>query len=212
MNTKRSRLILLLLVFFSANVTAAPEQFREGMHYQLITPSQPHKSDNKVEVIEFLWYGCESCYVIQSGLERWKSANNNLIDYQRMPAITNDDMTLMARAFYTAEVLGIVNKIHRPLFEAIHRYRRQLKTEQDLADFFNEHGVSEKDFREAFSSSYVAGKVRKAKTIGSRYGIAGAPTIVINGKYRVDSSMVTSPDELIAVIDFLVKKEIGKKI
>jgi len=212
MKFKIAWLIPFVFISLCCNVTAAPQQFREGTQYQLITPAQPHKANNKVEVTEFLWYGCETCFVIQPYLERWKSANNNLIEYQRMPAITNEGMIILARAFYTAEALGIVEKIHRPLFEAIHRHRRRLDTEEALAEFFKEHGVGEKDFRHAFRSSFVAGKVRKAKTLGSRYEIAGAPTIVINGKYRVDSSMVTSPEELIAVVDFLVKEEMSKKI
>jgi thiol:disulfide interchange protein DsbA len=87
-----------------------------------------------------------------------------------------------------------------------------LNNQDKLASFFAEHGVSEKEFRQTFSSSYVAGKVNKARTLGNRYGIAGAPTIVINGKYRVDSSMVVNAQELIAVIDFLVNKEISKNI
>jgi thiol:disulfide interchange protein DsbA len=191
---------------------AAPQQFREGAHYQLVTPEQPRKPNSKVEVVEFLWYGCETCFVIQSDLGRWKNTRKDTVDYQRMPAITNEGMIFMARVFYTAEVLGIAEKIHQPLFEAIHKHRRQLNTEQTLAAFFEEQGVGQKDFHQAFRSSYVAGKVRKARTTGSRYGIAGAPTIIVNGKYRVDSSMVTSPEELIAVMDFLVNKEAANKI
>ena len=205
---------LVLLIFFSliGDAVALPQQFREGVHYQLITPAQSLPPNSKVDVVEFLWYGCETCFVIQPGLERWRSTRKDAIDYRRVPAVTNEGMIFMARAFYAAEVLGIVDKIHQPLFDAIHKYRRQLNSEQALAGFFEEHGVSEKDFLQAFRSSYVADKVRKARMMGKGYGIAGAPTIVINGKYRVDSSMVVSPEELISVIDFLVNKEAGEKI
>lgn len=212
MHMKLFWFVPLIFISLIDDIAAAPQQFREGDHYQLIASPQVRAADNKVEVVEFLWYGCETCFVIQPNLERWKSAVNDVIDYQRIPAITNEGMILLARAYYTAEVLGIVEKVHQPLFEAIHKHRRQLNTEQALAEFFEEQGVGKKDFTQAFRSSYVAGKVRKSRTMAGQYGIVGAPTIVINGKYRVDSSMVTSPEELIAVIDFLVKKETAKKI
>jgi len=205
-------LIPLASTLFAGNSGALPQVYREGVQYQLVTPPLSHTPNGKVEVVEFLWYGCETCYVIQPDLARWMDKRKDAIDYQRMPAVTNNDMVLMARAFYTAEALGISEQIHQALFAAIHRYRQQLNTEDDLAAFFAEHGVSEQDFHQTFRSSFVAGKVRKAKTMGDRYGIAGAPTIVINGKYRVDSSMVVNPEEFIAVIDFLVNKEISNNI
>jgi thiol:disulfide interchange protein DsbA len=181
------------------------------VHYQLVTPPSSRTPTGKVEVIEFLWYGCETCYVIQPHLQRWADRRRDSIDYRRIPAVTNNDMILLARAFYTAEALGISDKVHHALFDAIHKHGRTLKSEQDLAEFFEEQGVERDDFRQAFRSNYVAGMVRKARTLGSRYGIAGAPTIVIDGKYRVDTSMVVSPQELIAVIDYLVNKESGKE-
>lgn len=211
MNLKTYWLIPLLFVYLAASLAAAPQQFREGVHYQLITPAQPRTPSAKVEVIEFLWYGCQTCFVIQPNLERWASDRKDAIDYQRVPAITNDGMILLARAFYTAEVLNIIDKIHPSLFNAIHKHRRKLDSEQALAGFFEEHGVNAKDFLQAFRSSYVAAKIKKARTMGNRYGIVGAPTITVNGKYRVDSSMVTSPEELTAVIDFLVNKEATAK-
>lgn len=204
--------LLALLVFtFSGHAEAAPQQFREGEHYQLITPAQTHIPGAKVEVIEFLWYGCQTCFVIQPGLERWASDRKDAIEYQRIPAVTDEGMMILARAFYAAEALNIIDKVHQPLFEAIHKHQRRLDTEEALAGFFEEQGIAEKDFLQAFRSSHVAGKIRKARTIGSRYGIAGAPTITVNGKYRVDSSMVSSLEELIAVIDFLVNKEAAAK-
>ncbi len=204
-------MIPVCLFLLIGNVAALPQQFREGVHYQLITPASSPTPGGKIEVIEFLWYGCETCYVMQPYLQRWADSRQGSIDYKRIPAVTNDDMILLARAFYTAEALGISDMVRHALFDAIHRHRRPLKSEQDLAAFFEEQGVEQDDFRQAFRSNYVAGKVRKARILGSRYGIAGAPTIVINGKYRVDSSMVASPQELIAVIDYLVNKESGKK-
>ena len=204
-------LLVLLTFAISDHAVAAPQQFREGEHYQFITPAQTRTPGAKIEVIEFLWYGCQTCFVIQPNLERWASDRKDAIEYQRIPAVTNEGMMILARAFYTAEVLDIIAKIHQPLFEAIHKHRRKLDTEQALAGFFEEQGVSAKVFLQAFRGSDVAGKIRKARTLGSRYGIAGTPTITVNGRYRVDSSMVTSPEELIAVIDFLVNKEAAAK-
>jgi thiol:disulfide interchange protein DsbA len=108
-----------LLILFVGNVGALPQVYREGVHYQLITPPLEHSHNGKVQVEEFLWYGCETCYVIQPDLARWIEKRKNSIEYHRIPAVTNDNMILMARAFYTAEALGIGEQMHQPLPEEI---------------------------------------------------------------------------------------------
>ncbi len=207
---KRLTTILLTLIFvgLAAQVTAAPLQqsFQKDRHYKEINGAQSTYQGEKVEVLELLWYGCQTCYVIQEGLENWIAGNGKAINYRRMPAVVHDNMMLLARAFYAAEVLGVMSKIHKPLFSAIHESRRQLITEEAVADFFAEQGVAEKDFTRALNSAYVNGKIRRSRIMSRRYGIQGSPSIIVDGRYLVDPSLVRSPEEFIDVVDFLVHK------
>jgi len=207
---KRLTITILSLFFvaITAQVTAAPTQqfFQKGVHYKEVDGAQSSYQGEKVEVLELLWYGCQTCYVIQGGLENWVAGAGNTINYRRMPAVVHDNMMLLARAFYAAEVLGVMSKIHKPLFSAVHESRRQLVTETAVAEFFVEQGVAEKDFTRALNSAYVNGKIRRSRIMSQRYGIQGAPSIIVDSKYLVDPSLVRSPEEFIDVVGFLVNK------
>ena len=180
--------------------------FRAGVHYQLVKPPQPTRGGERVEVVELLWFGCRTCFAVQPQLQRWRERNQAVIHYRRMPAVANEDMIFFARAFYAAQALGVLDTIHDDLYTAIHRQRRRLDDEQALSEFFAEHGVDPQAFRTAMRSTFTTRKVRQARIMSRRYGIRGAPSIIIDGRYRVDPGMVRDVGEMMAVLDFLLLK------
>ena len=180
--------------------------FRAGVHYQLVQPPQPTRGGERVEVVELLWFGCRTCFAIQPQLRRWRERNQAVIHYRRMPAVANEDMIFFARAFYAAQALGVLDTIHDDLYTAIHRQRRRLDDEQALSEFFAEHGVDPQAFRTAMRSTFTTRKVRQARIMSRRYGIRGAPSIIVDGRYRVDPGMVRDVGEMMAVLDFLLLK------
>ena len=202
------RFFTLLVILVAFPVLADAPRYLPGIQYQLVQPPQPVSStSDQVEVVEFLWYGCETCFLIQDGIARWVASQGGKIKYVRLPAVTDAGMVLLARAFYAADTLGVHEQIDGPLFTAIHRYQRRFDSESSVVEFFNEHGVPRERAREAMRSGTTAAKVRHAQLMARRYGIRGAPTLVVAGKYRVDPSLVHSVDELIDVVDFLVQSE-----
>lgn len=196
---------LLLLIQFP--VTADPA-FEEGVSYVKIVPAQPTSEPDKIEVVELFWYGCPHCHRFQPYVENWLKNKPANIDYIRLPAILRDSWALHARAFYTAEALGKLDEIHEPLFDAIHKEKRDLDSEQTLSAFFAEHGVDPAEFRKVFHSFTVESKVRRAHQMTRRYRTQGTPSVVVNGKYRSDPGLARGFDKLIQVIDYLVEKEL----
>jgi len=202
---KRICLLILLMLPFSAVVEAAP--FIEGINYKVLSNPQPTANPDKIEVVEVFWYGCPHCHKFQPYIEKWLKTKPDNVDYIRMPAILREDWSLHARAYYTAEILGILDRIHTPLFDAIHVEKRRLFSEGALMDFFKEHGVSNDEFRNTFHSFAVDSKVRRARLMTRRYRINGTPSVVINGKYVTGPVMAKGFENLIKVIDYLVDKE-----
>ena len=47
----------------------------------------------------------------------------------------------------------------------------------------------------------------RAKSSG--YGITGVPTMIVNGKYRIDGQSAGGNSEMLKVVDFLVAKELA---
>ena len=177
---KKNLFILFALLGLSFQVAA----FDEGFEYKKVTPAQPTISESKVEVVELFWYGCPHCYDFEPELSKWLNNKPAHIEFVRMPAIFRKGWMPHARAYYTAEALGVLDKTHSAFFDAVHKQKRPLQTEKDIGDFFVSHGVKREDFKKAWGSFVVQSKVKRAVDMTRRYGITGVPAMVVNGKYR----------------------------
>lgn len=197
-------LSVLLLLPLSTSFAVS---FEEGESYKLLPQAQPTMAEDKIEVVELFWYGCPHCHKFQPYVEKWLKTKPDNVVYIRMPAILRKDWSLHARAFYTAETLGILDKIHTPLFDAIHVEKQRLFSEEALMDFFEQYGVTNKQFKDTFYSFTVDSKLRRANQMTRRYRISGTPAVVVNGKYVTGPAEAKGFENLIKVIDYLVKKE-----
>jgi len=157
------------------------------------------------------WYGCPHCNKLEPYVERWLKKKPKEAEFIRMPAIFRPGWEIGARAYYTAEILGVVDKIHPAMFEAIHDQKKKMDTEAQLMDFFKQHGVSNKDFNHAFRSFAVEAKIRRSKDMSQRYGIKGVPSVIVNGKYRSSGHLAGGNANLFKVVNFLVDKEANTK-
>jgi thiol:disulfide interchange protein DsbA len=197
--------VSLALVIFAA--TASATEFRAGEHYELITPPLPTANADKVEVVELFWYGCPHCFAFEPSVEEWLAHKPDYVEFVRMPAVFARQWEVHARAFYAAQQLGVLDLVHRPLFEALHLEKRRIFTEDQLAEFFGEHGVSEEEFRAAFDSFDVDTRTRQAISLTRSYGISGVPSIIVNGKYRTSAQQAGTYEQLLKLVDFLADKE-----
>jgi thiol:disulfide interchange protein DsbA len=199
------KILPITLLLFSSFLRADPKG------YEIISPAQPTQHPDKIEVIEFFWYGCPHCYSFEPLLDNWSKNLPKNIEFIRQPAAFNELWSKHAKAYYTAEALGIVDKVHADLFDAIQNKKESLDTEEALSKFFIAHGVNETQFKEAYNSFVVDSKMRQAPLMAARYGITGVPAIIINGKYKTNGTLAGSHEKMIEVMNQLIKQENTKK-
>ena len=204
-------LLFIALSFQGLYGTAMAEEFKAGTDYDVINPPQPTEDAKKVEVIEFFWYGCPHCLEFEPDLNAWIKTKPQNVQFIRQPAVFNEVWAAHAKAFYTAESLGVADKLHADFFDAIQHKKEKLISEDDLAKFFVAHGISEDDFHKAYKSFAVDSKMRVAAATGPRYGITGTPSIVVNGKYLVSPGKSKSFSRMIEITNALIAQESGKK-
>jgi thiol:disulfide interchange protein DsbA len=188
---------------------AAAEELTGG--YETLDTPQPTQNPDKVEVIEFFWYGCPHCYDFEPILESWVKKLPANVDFIRQPAAFSDLWAKHAKAFYVAQALGVLDQVHADLFDALQNKHQKLESEEQLAAFFTAHGVKEADFHEAYNSFLVDTKVRQAAVTPARYGVTGVPVLIVNGKYKVDGKSAGSHEKMIEVVNQLIKKEAAAK-
>lgn len=195
---------ILGLLCFSALVKA------EG-GYEMVSPAQPVQNSDKVEVIEFFWYGCPHCYSLEPSMVAWLKSKPANVEFIRQPAVFSDLWGKHAKAFFTAEALGVSEKTHADFFDAIQNKKQKLTSEDELVRFFAAHGVKEEDFKSAYNSFGVDAKMRQAETMAARYGVTGVPALIINGKYRVTATTAKSQDNMLSVTNQLIQQEAKAK-
>lgn len=202
-------LLALPALLLSISPSVAEEGvYRAGVDFDIIGQPVPAGSDGKVEVVEMFWYGCPHCYEFEPLLEDWLENKPENVEFVRIPAIFNNPRwKLHAQAYYTAEVLGILEKFHKPFFNALHRDRLRMNDKASVAQFFERMDVDAKTFEETFESFAVQTKVRRAADLTRRYGITGVPAMIVNGKYRSDGTKARSYERLLDIVESLVKQE-----
>jgi protein dithiol oxidoreductase (disulfide-forming) len=195
------------LVLAIVSCAATAENYVAGQHYQSVVPPQATTTPDKVEVVEMFWYGCPHCYEFEPVIAEWLKDKPDYVEFVRVPAVFARNWEVHARAYYAAEQLGVLDEIHKALFDALHVEKRKLFDEDELAAFFVEHGVTEEAFRTAFDSFDVDKKTRRAIALTRSYGISGVPAVIVNGKYRSSAQYAGTFEQLLKLVDFLADKE-----
>jgi len=203
------RQLIIVMVSLLATGVATAKDFDEGIEYVRINPSVPTVSSGKVEVVEMFWYGCPHCFQFEPYMQKWLKKKPANVEFIRVPATFYPLWKLHARAFYAAEVLGVTEKIHQPMFETFHLMKNMLDSEKALRKLFVENGVKGSDFDDVFHSFAVETRLARAVDLTQRYGISGVPSMIVNGKYRT-SNKISGHANMLEVIDYLVRKESKK--
>jgi thiol:disulfide interchange protein DsbA len=191
---------------------AAPSRHWEvGTDYFLIDPRQPTSTGDKIEVVEVFSYACPHCAHFQPTVEALKSKLPTDAQFVLVPAVFNNaQWEPFARAFYTARATGVLDKTHQALFDALHRDHLPLYSVDVLArDFYVNYGVNPSTFLSTASSFVIDSQLARGDQLVRAYGVASTPTLVVNGKYRVEmnSERKIGPQELTDIALYLVKQE-----
>jgi thiol:disulfide interchange protein DsbA len=205
----------LAVMLFCLPLWACAEEatsYVEGTDYAVVVPPLAGGTEGKVKVVELFWYGCPHCFQFDPTLHAWLQRKPANVEFERIPAIFNNPTwELHARAFYTADVMGVLDKMHDALFDAIHVKKQRLNSKEELRAFFVSRGVNGGEFDATFDSFAVSGLVREAAVLTKQYNIDGVPAMAVQGKYWVGGRMAGSYENLIRIVDYLVAKESSGK-
>lgn len=203
------QLIRMALTMFTLGLLATAPLRAEQTEtdYVTLAAPQPTGDPQKIEVVELFSYACPHCFHFEPMLHEWAAAQPQDVVLVRIPAVFRPSWDPLARAYYIAEMLGVLDKIHEPLFKAIHEQKQNFEDENAMAKFFIAQGVDEKQFRDAYKSFGVAAKLNRGKQMLQRYGVNGVPALIINGKYRTSAAEAGSHEGMLKTADKLIARE-----
>jgi len=206
--------VLLVSVFVIAPATliscpAYAQEFVEGVHYQKLDVPVETQDAAAIEVVEVFSYACVHCKTFDPSLEAWKTGLPEGVQFRRVPAIFDKTWEWFAQAYYAAEVLGVSDQVHTPMFVAIHDQGVDLRDPTLMAALFEQAAdVPPAEFTQVVNSFGVRSRVQQAQAHGRAYGITGVPTLVVDGRYKVDGRMAGNNSNMLAVVELLVAQRL----
>jgi len=173
-------------------------------------------------------YACPACNQFLATMNRIKSSLPDYAQVAYLPAAFNptEDWPVFQRAFLAAQGLGVAEKTHDAMFDAIwtkgtlalldKNTRRWLPQEQqptiaDIAKFYAGYGVKEDAFLGMANSFKVDSQMRRADTMIRNYEVDSTPTIIVNGKYRFTPSTAGGIPQTVELVQYLVSLEKGNR-
>ncbi|MEX1057540.1 MAG: thiol:disulfide interchange protein DsbA/DsbL [Natronospirillum sp.] len=198
------------VVFFALSGSVQAQNLEEGVHYRTLSSpvnvSIPRGKDGLIQ--EFFWYGCIHCYNLEPAVVEFKENLPENLVFEEIPATFSDIHELHGKAFYTWQFLDMPESTHQALYDEIFVNKNNLRTERELATFFTERGVSAEEFRRMFNSFSVQTKARVAQNMTAGAQVRGTPSVMVNGRYMVESGMpgVRSNEDMLRIAQALAEQ------
>ncbi|MEO7773764.1 MAG: thiol:disulfide interchange protein DsbA/DsbL [Steroidobacteraceae bacterium] len=203
MRRKTGAIVAALVL--SGAFSAAESEFVEGRHYERLTPAVPVSTPAGVaEVVEGFSYGCPACFMAVPMTEGLKARLPEKTQLVYVPAsfIPSEAWPMFQRAYVTAQVMGIADKTHEAMFEAIWK-----TGELPLIDQATRRVRQPLPGIEETAKSFaVETKVGQAEQLVRAYQADSTPTFIVNGKWKVLAGTGASYEQMTQLILLLLKK------
>lgn len=177
---------------------------RQNVEYRLIA-QQPVETRDRIEVIDFFWYGCPHCNNLQPALEAWIQRKPADVALRRVPAILRDSWAPHARIYYTLEQLNEVERLHQRVYHSYHVERLHMSKPDVVVEWAVRNGIDRKRWLDAYYSPEVDAGVERAKKLAEAYTVEATPTLVVDGRYLTSGALAPSLNGMIPVLEDLVR-------
>ncbi len=199
----RNAMAVLLLALAAAGAHAQAG-LQPGRDFIRLDPPHAVANSDKIEVIEFFYYGCPVCYELEPKLSRWYFNSPGSIALRRVPALSSDNWDDFAKLFYTLESMGQLARLHWPVYDNFHFNGVKLNQEEAMAGWVSHNGLDKQKFTDTFRSPEIKAKLAAAREMTRSYEVKGVPSIVVDGKFMTSARMTGGTNELMQVVDQLV--------
>ena len=190
------------LVLLPLSLNAA--DFQEGTNYEVLG----HAATKKPELLEFFSFYCPHCMSYEPFMDILKENLPSDVEIKKnhVNFLGGNMGSVLTQVYAAAKLLKVEDEIAKILFNTIHIQHKNINSEQDILDIFEQVGVSNKDAEAAlqsFPANSMASQMRRNTEV---YGIRGVPTLIVNGRYKVNTGSVKSIEEFTELVSFLTKK------
>lgn len=191
---KINRLFMVLLMpLLAFSITASAAKYTEGKQYSKISET----ASKKEEVREYFSVYCGHCFQFEPIMHEIKKELPEQVSFERnhvdfLGGISPDIQQMITKAVAIAEQFDDGDKYIGAIFNYIHIQRAAITSEKDLRNIFVLNGADGEKFdklAKSFSVNSHAKSMKKHQdTMSKSRVLTGVPTVIVNGKYRINSS------------------------
>ena len=181
------RLALSWIYFACIALPVAAQQLKLDVDYREI-PQQPIATGERIEVIDFFFYGCQYCNELWPRLERWEQKKPADVVLRRVPVVRRDSWVPLAKTFFALEAMGVEERLHGAVYRSYHVEDLYMSQEKVIAEWAAKQGLDAEKFMAIYRSDETRQKVETARKLTVDYDIQGTPSLVVDGKYLTDGS------------------------
>lgn len=169
----------------------------------------PTETPGKIEVIEFLWYGCPHCAKVEPFVGSWEKKLPPDVAFRREHVVwdARQETLTHARIFATLRTMGILGPHQQAVFDAVQKDRIDFRNEKALLDWAGKRGIDRGRFESMYKSFGMQAQLGRLKALTTAYRIEGVPTFVVNGKYTTEPHRAGGERQVLEIIDRLVDQE-----
>lgn len=176
-----------------------------GKDFHILDAKAPVEAPaGKIEVVEFFWYNCPHCNIFEPALANWVKALPKDMAFKRTHVAFNDGFVPQQRLFLALEALGLLDKLHLKVFNAIHTEKINLAKGDAITDWVVKQGVDKTKFLEQFNSFSVSTKATRSTQLQNAYRVEGVPALGIAGRFYTDGAMAGSMERALQVAEYLI--------
>ncbi len=205
------RLICCIAIVFAASPLQA-QFFVEGDDYTILPGDARVQADGRVEVNEFFWYGCPSCFRFEPALLNWiENQKPASINFVPVPATLNSRWEFHARAHYAFDLIGLHKELSEKFYNEIHINKNRVLTPEELAEWAAKQDVDVDLLVSSLSSFATNTKLNQADLLARKYQIQSVPTLVVGEKYVTSPSMAGSSERALSIVEYLADKILAEQ-
>lgn len=177
-----------------------------------LDPPRPVATGERIEVIEFFYYGCPICYELEPHMTRWLATQApGYVALRRIPTLSSEGWETLAKLYYTLEATGDIGRLHWLIYDNFHFDGKPLNEEKVMLDWVGQNGIDANKFTQIYGSQEIKAKIAHSRELMNAYGVRGVPTIVVDGKYLSSARLAGGTRQLMQVIDELVRRAKGER-
>lgn len=205
---------IVCLFWWISLISADTEEYEAGIDYKVVEDKDDAEATEtaseeteKITVIEYFSYGCLACKKFEQHISNWLADKEDDVEFRREAVVFRKSWAQLAKAYYVAIELDVLDVVHLPIFEAVHVKKRNMEDPRNIQQLFeDEADIDSEMFIATYNDEKVVDLILDVHETVQSMNIKNTPTIVVDGKFLVNTHTAQSRRRIFPIVDFLVKK------